>query len=129
MKYLKKFEEINSQDLSPEELVHEYSEKYPKYENFFKEFLEKFPDKKSFIETLSKYLDDDKPDAQDNDNDDETLDDFLDEFINRCWIPESEVYMLQREFNIEVDTEIWCDFYNDMEGAWEFSSKIKKYNV
>jgi len=113
MSNIKNFEEfLNEGFEQPNEVVVEYSDKYPECDKFFDSFLKQYPTKSSFQSDLLDII----LGAQEDIDEDMTDEDVMDEF----WYPEMEIELLDRKFGETFcGEEIWVDFYNDLiESKW-----------
>lgn len=135
MKYLKSFEDVQSEEYSNvSDIVKKYCSKYPEFSSFFREFADRFDSNEAFKEVMWNYLYDDDDEDDDEESDDDDDEESDDERYERLWDPDSEVYMLEQEIGNYPGSDIWVDFWTDMDSAWEFQKtplgvNMSKYNV
>ena len=130
MKNLKKFENFNEEKLTIQQIIEKYVKEYSEHKEFFLDFISRFPTKEDWTLTLVDYCASNDDDF-DNEYDDEERDYSVtnDYILDKCWNAETEVYLLEKEVGNFPGGDIWIDFYNDMEDAWEYSSDVDKYNL
>ena len=116
---------INESSKTPQDVVIEYSDKYPEDAKFFEELLRVFPSNASFREELLEEMKDEYVESYEGggENDEDDEDDFImpsdDELWDDHWNPETEMHMIRYATGVDIDGEIWVDFHNDLlEAGW-----------